>query len=208
MERSYVAFDLESTGLYPERGDRVVEIGALSLRPDGTEIGRFSRLANPGRPIPLHARAIHGITDAMVASAPPVRRVLAGFLALLAQLGGRDAVVLIAHNAKFDAEFLAYEFLRCDLGPFDFGVIDTLALARTFFPELPDHKLPTVAAHLGLDLGAAHRALADALRAAGIWRATCVRRRDPNYPLLPLLGGTACGGPGGGGGTATAGGLG
>jgi DNA polymerase III subunit epsilon len=189
MDRSYVAFDLETTSLYPDKDGRIVEIGAVAMHPSGEEIGRFARLANPGGPIPLHARAIHGITDAMVASAPPVRRVLAGFLALLAQLGGRDSVVLIAHNAKFDAEFLTYEFLRCDLGPFDFGVIDTLALARVHFPELPDHKLLTVAAHLGLDLGDAHRALADALRAAGIWRATCVRRRDPNYPLLPLLGG-------------------
>jgi DNA polymerase III epsilon subunit family exonuclease len=185
MDLHYVAIDVETTGLRPDH-DRIVEIGAIRYSPDGVEQGRFSHLCHPGRPIPYQAQLVHRIDDAMVRDRPPVARVVARFLATLTSLGGRDSVILIAHNAPFDIGFLTYEMLRSDLGVFDYGTIDTLPLARHHFPDLADHRLGTVAKYLGLDIGDAHRALADAARAAGIWRAVCCEGRDPNLPLLPL----------------------
>ncbi len=70
-----MAFDLETTGLVA-RTDRVVEIGAIRFDRSGNVIDRFEQLVHPGRPMSPAAQAVHGITDADLAGAPPARDVL------------------------------------------------------------------------------------------------------------------------------------
>lgn len=155
-----VAFDLETTGLSYER-DRVVEIGAVRFDGTGRELGRYQRLVNPRMPMPPGARAIHGISDEMLADAPAAADVLPGFLEFL---GEPAATTLLAHHASFDAGFLGRELTRAGMARPGHLVLDTLALARAGMPQAPDHRLDTVCRLLGIDTGGAHRALQDCLR--------------------------------------------
>ena len=163
--REFVAFDLETTGLVAQI-DRVVEIGAVRFDASGRELGRFESLVNPERPMSPAAQAVHGISDADLAGAPPARDVLPGFLAFL---GDPGSTTLLAHNASFDASFLGRELGR--LGPTlpRHKVVDTLPLARRRLPHSPDHRLDTLAQLLGLDPDGSHRALPDSLRVKGLW---------------------------------------
>jgi DNA polymerase III subunit epsilon len=174
----YVAFDVETTGLVA-RIDRVVELGAVRFDARGRELGRFQRLVNPGRPIPPSAGAIHGITDADVADAPRAEAVLPEFLRFL---GEPVATWLLAHNAGFDGGFLSHELGRAGLAWTGHELVDTLPLARHKLPGAANHKLDTLAQHLGLTIEGAHRALGDSLRVMGIWLALW----SPDAPLARI----------------------
>jgi DNA polymerase-3 subunit epsilon len=182
--REFVAFDLETTGLFAET-DRIVEVGAVRFDATGRELGRFERLVHPGRPMSPAAQAIHGISDAVLAGAPGAAAVLPAFVAWL---GAPGATVLLAHNASFDAGFLGRELARLGHPLPGHRVVDTLAAARRRWPEAPDHRLETLARWLGLDGDGAHRALADSLRVKGLWLALA-GGRDPvepevSYPIF------------------------
>jgi DNA polymerase III subunit epsilon len=161
----FVAFDLETTGL-TAAADRIVEIGAVRFLECGRELGRYQRLINPERPMPAGAQAIHGISDTDLAGASPARDVLPEFIEFL---GDPRGSVLLAHNASFDAGFLGCELTRAGLPIAPHPVIDTLALARRHHPGLSNHRLETVARHLGVLSSGGHRALADSLCVKEIW---------------------------------------
>jgi DNA polymerase III epsilon subunit family exonuclease len=156
MER-YAVVDVETTGFSPV-SDRIVEVACVAV--DGSRVvERWSTLVNPGRWIPQRVSAIHGITDAMVADAPPLA-------SALDELRRRCAGRLVsAHYAQFDLSFLRDLELKIALC--------TMRLARALVPEAPNHKNQTLRAFLRLDeaigqkLGA-HRALDDATVSAHI----------------------------------------
>ena len=154
----FVAFDLETTGLSPYF-NRIVEIGAVRFRGDGTEIARFQQLVNPGCHIPIEVTAVHGITNEMVQGQPRIKKVLPEFLRFI----GASDTVLLAHNATFDVGFVSFALSRCKLTIAEHPVVDTLALSRRRLWDLPNHKLETVAQHFGVVNPDAHRALADSL---------------------------------------------
>ena len=177
--QEFVAFDLETTGLFAE-ADRVVEVGAVRFEGDGRELDRFERLVRPGRPVGPAARAVHEITDEELAEAPGPEVVLPEFVAFL---GDPAATTLLAHNAAFDAGFLGAELVRLGRDLPAHRVVDTLALARNRLPSAPDFRLDTLARLLGLDPDGAHRALADARRVRGLWLALG-GEPGPDAPLL------------------------
>jgi DNA polymerase-3 subunit epsilon len=162
---TYVVMDVETTGLYPARGDRVIELGAVLLN-NGDIISEFASLINCGKVIPKTAHRVHGITGEMLLEAPPPEEVFPRFLEFLS----RSTVV--AHNAKFDIKFLRYELARLGLGITN-KYVCTMKMSKKRFPHLPNHKLGTVAQHIlgelptGLRL---HRALDDARLTAMVWR--------------------------------------
>lgn len=167
LTREYIAFDLETTGLRADT-DRVVEIGAIRFDASGQELGRFECLVNPECPMNPGAQAIHGISDLDLVDALPARDILPGFLDFL---GDPAETSLIAHNASFDARFLGGELARLGRKPPAHAVNDTLALARARLPQLPNHRLDTLARLFNLDSDGRHRALADSLRVKGLWLA-------------------------------------
>jgi DNA polymerase-3 subunit epsilon len=162
---SYVVMDFETTGLYPARGDRVIELGAVLLN-NGNILSEFTNLINCGKVIPKTAHRVHGITAEMLLEAPLPEEVFPRFLEFLS---GRT---VIAHYAKFDIKFLRYELARLGLG-ITSKYICTMKMSKKRFPHLPNHKLETVAQHIlgelptGLRL---HRALNDARLTAMVWR--------------------------------------
>lgn len=156
-DAEFVAFDLETTGFSPVAA-RIVEVGAVRFRADGTVIDQFSQLVNPLCRIPAGATAVNGITDRMVAGQP----VIAEVLPRLCEFLGGPSSVLLAHNAGFDVSFLSVAFGRCGRVCPEHEVYDTCALARRRI-TLPNYKLETLGRHLGLIEREDHRSLADSL---------------------------------------------
>ena len=109
---------------------------------------------------------IHGLSDDELRGAPSCAEVLQRFLQWL---GPPDSVLLMAHNAQFDAGFMAHELGRAGLDEPGYQVADTLSLARRYLPKSPSHKLASLALALGLDGDAVHRALADSRRVMQLW---------------------------------------
>jgi DNA polymerase-3 subunit epsilon len=153
--------DFETTGSSPGQGARATEIAAV-LVDGGRIVGHWSSLMNSGAWVPPFIEALTGITNEMLADAPPAEDVMREALRFTA------GSPLVAHNAAFDRAFWQAEARRaaCDEAcqtPF----ACTVRLSRRLFPQAPNHRLGTLAAWHGLpDAGRAHRALADATTSA------------------------------------------
>ncbi|MBX9702229.1 MAG: 3'-5' exonuclease [Acetobacteraceae bacterium] len=160
----HVVFDLETTGLRPTHGDAIVAIGAVAIE-DGAVAEEFLLLANPGRRIPVAASRHHGITDADVATAPPVSEALARFRAFC-----DGARLLVAHNAAFDRTALFMAELRDRAPPVQAPVLCSLLAARWLDPGVDDHSLDAACVRHGVALPAQrHDALSDARATAALW---------------------------------------
>jgi DNA polymerase-3 subunit epsilon len=169
---TYVVFDSETTGLNPRQGDEIVQLAAVRIvngrRVEG-EI--FDTLVNPGRAIPPVSTSVHGITDAMVADAPPVADAVRRFHKFA------EGAVLIAHNAPFDMEFLRR--VEGQLGlTFDMPVLDTVLLSAVVYGQHEVHSLDALTHRLGITIPeeARHTALGDTLATA-----------DAFLKLVPML---------------------
>lgn len=168
----FIAFDLETTGLHPV-WSKIIEIGAVRFRLDGTEIGRFEQLVDPGSPIPPEATIVNGISDAMVSDKPAIESVLSKFI----QFAQGEKIIFLAHNASFDQGFLERAFRVQGLTPPSGAIIDTLAIAKRTIPNARNHRLPTLCAELGINLPVAHRAMHDAEATRNIF-CEMIRRAD------------------------------
>jgi DNA polymerase-3 subunit epsilon len=98
-----IVFDTETTGLSPERGDRLVEIGCVELV-NKVETGRhFHCYFNPERSMPAEAQAVHGLSEVFLADKPRFADKVAELIDFIADSP------LVAHNAAFDFGFLNWE---------------------------------------------------------------------------------------------------
>ena len=159
-ETSFVVLDLETTGGVPGP-DSVIEVGAVRVA-GGRLLESFTSLVKPAHAIPPFVSRLTGITEAMVADAPPMSAVLPRFLAFAG-----DAV-LVAHNAAFDLAYLNAAQQALAGRPLDAPVVCTLRLARRLLSHLRRRSLDAVAAELGVACFGRHRALPDAKIAAEI----------------------------------------
>lgn len=141
--------DVETTGLFPYRHDRVVEIAVVVIQGDGRIEREFVSLVNPGRDI--GPTSIHGLTSADILHAPQFGDI-AGML--IDALSGTLAIA--AHNMRFDQQFLEYEFTRIGVALPECLRICTMQLAGggKLSKCCSDYDIPFE--------GEAHNALADA----------------------------------------------
>jgi len=152
----FCVIDLETTGGSSEF-DVITEIGAVKYR-GGEEVGRFATLVNPGRAIPPFITVLTGISDSMVAGAPPIEATLGSLVDFVG-----DAV-MVAHNARFDLGFINAALVRAGRERLMNRVLDTVGLARRLVgAEVDNCKLSTLAASLGLTHQPSHRAINDVL---------------------------------------------
>lgn len=159
-----VVVDFETTGMQPEKGDRVIEIGAVMVR--GRQIvERFESLIQPGFLVSREIESLTGINNRMLQQAKPASEVMPGFIQFI------SSYPLVAHNASFDQKFLEAELsLFGKPRPLNFGC--TLQLARRIYPDLVNYKLETLVRYKKLtNDGQFHRALADAEMTALLWLA-------------------------------------
>lgn len=158
----FTVFDVETTGLDPKRGHRIVEIAGVRIENGIVQAETaFEAYVNPERLIPWEARQVNKIDDAMVANAPTIDHILPQFLSFA------QGSTLLAHNANFDMGFLETEKEFC------WGYVDlpeclcTLTLSRSLFPNEFRHNLDILALRCGLTLPTnRHRALPDVLLTA------------------------------------------
>ncbi len=170
---TFCVVDLETTGGSAAAGSMITEIGAVKVR-GGEVLGEFQTLVNPHAAIPPFIAVLTGITNSMVASAPPIDSALPTFLEFA------QGCVLVAHNAPFDVGFLQH-FARAQGRPWPgFEVLDTARLARRVVTrdDAPNCKLSSLAIAFGASTTPNHRALSDA-------RATV----DVLHGLMERLGG-------------------
>ena len=116
-------------------GDGIPEIGSMEVAAEG--VREWSRLVNPGTPISGFIQNLTGISNAMVADAPPFADVADE---VKARLDGR---LFIAHNARFDYGFLKNEFKRAG-HDFRATVLCTVKLSRKLFPQHARHNLDSL----------------------------------------------------------------
>ncbi len=156
-------FDIETTGLDPKKGHRIVEIAGVRIENGNITEKTFESFVNPERPIPPEARQINGISDSDVNAAPTIMSVLPEFLAFA------QGSILVAHNAAFDMGFLTAEKEFC------WGYVElpecfcTMRLSQSLYPTAFRHNLDILSERFGITLPEGrHRALPDVLQTAKI----------------------------------------
>lgn len=178
-EIELIAFDVETTGLYPDRGDRIVEIGAVRFNLKGEEIETFATLVNPGRPVGDSVN-VHGITDLELVSAPTEAHALTMFLGFVDNpaSGNWKPSRIVAHNAKFDKSFLADAISRYISTPEYPLFACTMLMARRHIGYGQSKSLANLALRYGIPTGTSHRALDDARTAMNLFMRFATQRRE------------------------------
>ena len=156
MVNSYIALDLETTGLLPKQ-DKITEIAALRVE-NGQITARFVSLVNPARALTPKVQELTGITDEMLKDAPLIEDVIGELLTFLGELP------ILGHNVLFDYSFIKQAAVNAGL-PFEARVIDTLALCRTLMPLSEKKNLTSACAYYQIEQTLAHRAEVDAVSA-------------------------------------------
>jgi len=180
---SIAVIDFETTGATPAQGARATEV-AICLLEGGRIVDRFASLMNAGVRVPSFITQLTGITNEMVADAPPADAMMREAGAFVVSRP------LLAHNAAFDRQFWRSELAHCGLvAGHEFAC--TLLLSRRLYPDAPNHKLGTLAQWFDLPVsGRAHRALADAEVAAHLlarMQRDLAKRHDCSDPNAALL---------------------
>ena len=147
MDNIFVAIDVETTGLSPIYNE-LIEVSALKYN-GNKKIDTFSTFIKPKTEIPYNITRITGITNKMVENSPPVEEVMGDLIEFI----GNNPIV--AHNARFDYNFIQ----NYSKNSFTKNkVIDTVKIGKSMYPELSNHKLATIAKHIGIEDDGFHRA--------------------------------------------------
>lgn len=155
----FIVIDFETTGLNPIDNE-IIEVSALKYI-DRKFVDSYITLIKPKNRIPGYITQINGITNEMVKDSPTTEAVIPILLNFIGDL------TIVAHNASFDMKFLKCNAEKCGY-KVDNSSLDTLTLSRKAFPNLNNHKLATVARHVGIKDGSWHRAEFDTRATAEI----------------------------------------
>lgn len=173
-----IVLDTETTGLYPDQGHRIVEIGCVELINHVANDRHFHVYINPERPMDADAEAVHGLTDGFLADKPVFTEIVDGFLTFIG-----DAPLVI-HNAAFDIGFLNAELGRAGYPTLPMNrAIDTVKIARRRFPGA-QASLDALCRRYGIDLS--DRSLHGALLDANLLAKVYLELRGGSQPNLVL----------------------
>ncbi len=144
-----IVLDTETTGLKPEDGHRILEIGAVEII-DNKKTGReFHSLINPDRYIPEEVVKIHGIDNAKVKHSPFFKDIVDDFLDFI------QGAEIVAHNADFDIKFLNYELdlsNKSKIWTYVNNATCTVKLSKRLEAEHRSHTLDSICIRYGIDL--------------------------------------------------------
>lgn len=175
-----ILLDTETTGLNPEEGHRIIEIGCVELVDRQLTSKRFHVYLNPQRKIDAGALEVHGIDNNFLADKPLFRDVAEDFLNFI-----KESEVII-HNAPFDVGFINFELRLIDPDNQDMGeycsITDTLVIARKKYPG-QRNSLDALCKRFGIDNS--HRDLHGALLDAEILADVYLRMTGGQISLLP-----------------------
>ena len=166
----YAVIDVETTGLWPDRGHRIVEVAVVHLDENGSAEGSYETLVHPQRD--FSARRMHGIGESDMTGAPHFAAIASRLVELLQ---GR---VVVAHHAAFHLSFLVAELaavgIESPLAADD--ALCTMDLTRALLPG-SGRALADGCAAFDIDPGISHEALANATATAKLFAAFL--RQDP-----------------------------
>ncbi|WP_377888826.1 ATP-dependent DNA helicase DinG [Alkalihalobacillus sp. R86527] len=151
----YTVIDFETTGNSPKNGDRIIQIGLVVIEEDEI-VDRYSSFVNPEQPLPAFIQQLTGITDEDLKDAPLFEEVAPELLKRL------DGAYFVAHNVRFDLNFMNAELDESGYEPFSGPVLDTVELARIFLPQAEAYKLSWLADYLAIEHNNPHQADSDA----------------------------------------------
>lgn len=161
-----ICFDTETTGLDPETGDRLVEIGAVELINHVPTGNIYHEYINPERDVPEEVVKIHGLDNAFLSDKPVFRDIAQSWVDFIGDDG-----ILVAHNAAFDLKFINYELQKCGYKTYDWDrIVDSLAIAKNEFPGARNN-LDALCRRFNIDNSARtfHGALLDAQLLAEVY---------------------------------------
>lgn len=150
----FTIFDVETTGLFTQKHDRIIEISLITIDEHGSIIDEYDTLVNPKRD--LGKSSLHGITSEMVLDAPEFADISSTIISML------HGSAIVAHNATFDTSFLLYELNKAGHSLAKLPGICTIELTRKLCPELSIRKLGVICEYFDIPLPQAHRAYYDA----------------------------------------------
>lgn len=175
-----IVLDTETTGLNPEEGHRIVEIGCVELS-NHVPTGRtYHQFVNPERDIPEDAQRIHKLGEAFLSGQPRFSEICGQLIEFVGDSR------LIMHNAPFDMGFLNAELVAAGARPIGGDrAVDTLDMARARFPGV-SNSLDALCRRFGIDNSTradAHGALIDAELLAAVYL-ELVGGRQPDLELV------------------------
>lgn len=153
LGKTFVVFDIETTG-FDTDSDKIIEIGAVKMT-DGKVCETFSTFIDPQIPIPERIVKLTHIEDDDVRGMPLIDDVLLDFYKFA------DGAILVGQNVQFDHGFIQAKGEKLHVS-FDNTLMDTLSLAKTYYPGLKNYKLGTLTKFFGVENKGAHRAIYDA----------------------------------------------
>lgn len=168
--KSFVAIDLETTGLSPVFDD-IIELGAVRYE-GGVAVESFDQLVNPGYEIDEFITELTGITNDMLAGAPGLWDALPNYLAFI------GSALVVGHNVNFDVNFLYDACADLELPFFANDFVDTMRIARRLYKDWPSHRMDEMIKRLGLPTRSLHRAAEDAALAG---EAYLKMQQDENF---------------------------
>lgn len=181
MTDSFVALDLETTGLNPKT-DRILEIGALRIV-NGCVEGQIKQLVDPQMEIPKRVTQLTGITGEMTQGQPQ------GAEAVKALVDFCGDLPLLGHNIIFDYSFVKHQAVNNGLD-FEKQGIDTLRIARALLPDGESKSLTALCGRYAIERAAEHRAFDDAQATWELYRILWEESGDGNEVLFepkPLI---------------------
>ncbi|MGH0031565.1 MAG: helicase C-terminal domain-containing protein [Myxococcota bacterium] len=158
---------LETTGLADDAAAEVIEVGVVLLDAHREQVGIVDRTVRPRGRVPRFVTALTGLVDASLEDAPPIEAVAPQLAKLL------EGRTIVSHNTAFERHFLS-RFVAPELARNDY--LDTQQLLALTHPDAPDLRLETFSRSL-LGREERHRALSDAVDAAGVLSAAAVGAR-------------------------------
>lgn len=173
----YAVVDLEATSA--SHNSKIIQIGIVVVE-SGKIIQTYETDVNPHEALEYHISNLTGMTTAQVQAAPDFSEILPAVVEILA------GCVFVAHNVKFDYQLLARTFAEHGVR-LDMPRVDTVELARIFFPTLEKYGLETLSRVLNLQHDKPHQALSDAYATAKLLlKLQKKMRRLPKHVLTTI----------------------
>lgn len=174
-----VVFDIETTGFYPQKGDRILSIGATKVKGSKiTEEKPFYSLIKSSEPLSDEIQEITGITSEDLLDAPAAEEVLIDFFKFI------NKHTLVAHHANHEKQFMQHITWSLFKTRFDHRIMDTSFLTKLIEPMKHLVTLEDCCAHYGINATNRHHALADAKMTAEMWCKCVDKIEEQGYTCL------------------------
>ena len=178
-ELEVVVFDMETTGFYPDKGDKIISIGAVKMK--GTSFSdeeTFYSLIKNEDSIPPEIAALTNITDEQLQDSPEAHEVLLKFYQYI------SSRILIAHHSKHEQSFMrkvTWDLMKIR---FHHRIIDTSFLTNLFHPASRTQPLEKLCEECGINVVNRHHALGDAIMTGHLWAHYLQQAMDAGYKNL------------------------